>query len=94
MKALQQEGVDCSSGYRPLYDYALFKEFPKKASGYNELYAGRTYTAVDCPVCERVCQNESLWFFQEMMLGPKTDMEDIARAIEKIQQYADEALES
>ncbi|MBN2326117.1 MAG: DegT/DnrJ/EryC1/StrS family aminotransferase [Candidatus Omnitrophica bacterium] len=92
VEALQKEGVDCADGYLPLYRYHFFRHFQEKMSAYHELYAGKAdYDSVQCPVCERVCENESVWIFQNMLLGEKSDMDDVAEAIRKIQNYADEA---
>jgi uncharacterized protein Yka (UPF0111/DUF47 family) len=33
---------------------------------------------------------ESVWFFQTMLLGTTRDMEQIAEAVRKIQKHADE----
>ena len=40
-----------------------------------------------CPANDRLCL-EAVWFIQTMLLGPRTDMEQIAEAIRKIQAQA------
>jgi perosamine synthetase len=42
-----------------------------------------------CPENDRLCE-EGVWFFQTMLLGSRTDMEQIAEAIRKIQKNATE----
>ena len=37
-----------------------------------------------CPVTEQVCQ-ESVWLFQNLLLGSREDMDDIVEAVAKIQ---------
>jgi len=37
-----------------------------------------------CPANDRLCNEEAVWFGQNMLLGSKSDMDDIAIAIEKI----------
>jgi hypothetical protein len=37
-----------------------------------------------CPNCERICQSEGVWLEQRMFLGPRSDMDDIAAAVEKV----------
>jgi len=92
VQVLEKEGVECADGYLPLYNYHIFKNFSEKVSAYKEIYQGRVdYSAVQCPVCERLCEHEAVWIFQEMFLGTHKDMDDIANAILKIQRYADEA---
>lgn len=94
VEALAKEGIDCADGYLPLYRYHVFRHFQEKVSAYREIYEGRVdYNQVHCPVCERLCDNEAVWIFQNMLLGDQTDMDDIAEAIAKIQQHADEAME-
>lgn len=41
-----------------------------------------------CPQNDRLTAEQSVWFFQNMLLGSRTDMEQIANGIRKIQQYA------
>jgi hypothetical protein len=43
-----------------------------------------------CPQNDQLTQEQSVWFFQNMLLGSKTDMEQIVEAIRKIQKYAAE----
>jgi hypothetical protein len=38
---------------------------------------------------DRLCNEEAVWITQNMLLGPKSDMDDIATAIEKIHHNAD-----
>ena len=41
-----------------------------------------------CPQTDQLCK-EAVWFRQSMLLGSKSDMNDIAIAIEKIHNNAD-----
>ena len=41
-----------------------------------------------CPVNDRLCE-EAVWFGQNMLLAEKSDMDDIAAAIERIHNNAD-----
>jgi len=43
----------------------------------------------NCPQNERLC-GEAVWFTQNLLLGPREDMEQIANAIRKIQQHGAE----
>ena len=51
------------------------------------LDADRYYAENQCPENDRLCEH-AVWFTQNMLLGPKTDMEVIATAIEKIRKSA------
>ncbi len=44
----------------------------------------------NCPVTERACYEEGVWFGQSMLLGTKKDMDDIAEAILKVKHNIDE----
>ncbi len=93
IEAMQKEGIDCSSGYIPLYEFHFFRHLAEKLSTYKALYEGRVnYRSGICPVCERVCAEEAVWLTQNVFLGSKKDMEDIAEAVRKIKTYVDEAL--
>jgi len=88
IKALSAEGIPCSPGYVCLYKQPLFNtpEF-KRVTGsnikYNELYL---------ETAERLCENEALWLTQNMLLGEKIDMDQIAESIIKIYENVDELL--
>jgi dTDP-4-amino-4,6-dideoxygalactose transaminase len=83
INALRAEGIPCSAGYGfPLHRQPLFRN---KAFGpYLQNAAARLdYTKTHCPNSDRIC-NEALWLEQSMFLGPRSDMDDIATAFEKI----------
>lgn len=90
IKAMAAEGIPCSSGYTPLNKQA-FLENVFKGRGYQRLYsAGRMRQwreANHCPANDKLC-TEALWFTQNMLLGPKEDMEQIAAAAAKIRRHA------
>jgi hypothetical protein len=44
-------------------------------------------------VTDRACSDEAIWIRQNMLLGERQDMDDIAEAILKIQHYCDEVQE-
>lgn len=94
VEALVKEGIESSTGYIPLYKYHFFRHFAEKVKAYDAIYKGLVdYSAAECPVCERVCDNEAVWLMQETFLGTKQDMDDVAEAVRKVQKYADEAIE-
>jgi perosamine synthetase len=93
LKALRAEGVPCSDGYRELnkmpylkntFASRFFKKFyPKERLDY-EKYAEENL----CPQNEKVCNELAVWLPQNVLLGSKSDMDNIARAIEKIKNNA------
>lgn len=94
LTALRAEGVPCSSGYTTLNTMPFLKNafesknfkmmYPKEMLDYDK-YMERN----QCPENDRLCNEEAVWFTQNMLLGPKSDMDDIAMAIEKIHSNAD-----
>lgn len=95
LKALRAEGVPCSSGYKPLNDQDYlnqafqsnrFKQaFPKNMLNFDS-YVEQN----ECPENDRLCNNEAVWFTQNMLLGTKSDMSAIASAIEKVHANAEQ----
>ena len=90
MVALEKEGIPCSSGYTPLNKQSFITETIHSRS-YQKLYPKRLLAAWEeqnaCPENDRLCE-EAVWFTQNMLLGPRSDMDQIAEAIGKIQAHA------
>jgi perosamine synthetase len=90
IRALGAEGIPCSAGYSPL----------NKADFIKEALSTRPYVRVygkaalekwadrnQCPENDKLCE-EAVWFMQNMLLGPRSDMDEIAEAVRKIQAHA------
>jgi hypothetical protein len=64
---------------------------------YLKIYGGKTMTEwlerSQCPDNDKFT-DQAVWFYQTMLLGTKTDMEQIAEAIRKIQKNAAELAKS
>ncbi len=92
LKALSAEGVPASSGYTPLNKQPFIKA-TLESKGYRRLFPEKTLQEWaernTCPVNDQLC-TEAVWFTQNMMLGSRSDMEQIAEAITKIQRHAGE----
>lgn len=91
LKALRAEGVPCSSGYTTLNTMPfLGNTFQTK--NYQKMYpkemleSKKYYAENQCPENDRLCNEEAVWFTQNMLLAEKSGMKDIAMAIEKVQQ--------
>ena len=81
IRALQAEGIPCSAGY----GFSLHQQpfFRNKVFGPYLPNASVDYSHVSCPNSDRICR-EAIWLEQNMFLGPRRDMDDIARAFEKV----------
>ena len=91
VEAMNAEGIPISTGYPiPLYKNPMFlnKDFwargcPLTCSHYSGDIDFASYED-KCPVAEMACAKEALWLKQQIFLGSKKDMEDIAEACKKI----------
>jgi dTDP-4-amino-4,6-dideoxygalactose transaminase len=90
LKALEAEGIPVSGGYAlPLYRQPLFlnKAFgPYLPNARQRL----DYSRVHCPNCAKICAEQGAWLEQSLLLGPESDMDDIARAFEKVHRHRSE----
>jgi perosamine synthetase len=93
IKALDAEGIPASSGYTPLNKQPYLAD-AFQSKNFRLMYPpelldyGKYLERNQCPLNDRLCE-EAVWFGQNMLLAEKTDMDDIAAAIEKIHKNAD-----
>jgi dTDP-4-amino-4,6-dideoxygalactose transaminase len=84
VEALRAEGIPCSAGY----GFSLHRQpiFRKRAFGpyLHRVVPKLHYERSRCPNSDLICREQGLWLEQAMFLGPRSDMDDIARAFEKI----------
>ncbi len=92
LKALNAEGIPCSGGYSPLNKEGFIRD-ALNSRPYTKVYGK---AAVEnwadrnrCPENDKLCA-EAVWFMQNVLLGPRSDMEEIAEAIRRIQAHAAE----
>ncbi len=93
LSALSAEGVPASSGYAPL-NRSEYVRGLARSKAFLKIYGERRMKqwldqTEACPQNDRVCA-EAVWFTQNLLLGTREDMEQIAEAIAKIQRYASE----
>ena len=92
LDALSQEGVPCTNGYGMMNKEEYVTGLTKN-SHYLNIYGEKTMKQWlernQCPQND-LLTDQSVWFFQNMLLGTKTDLEQIVEAIRKIQKYAAE----
>ena len=94
LKALNAEGVPSSGGYTPLNRMPYLKNafqsknfklmYPAELLNY-ESYSARN----QCPENDILCKEEAVWIPQNILLGTKADMDNIALAINKISKNSD-----
>ncbi|HEY4208358.1 MAG TPA: DegT/DnrJ/EryC1/StrS family aminotransferase [Puia sp.] len=94
LRALNAEGIPCFEGYAPL------NKMPYLANAFQSKNFRKMYAASDldinaynernqCPLNDRLCNEEAVWFAQSMLLAGRADMDDIVKAIEKVHGNAD-----
>lgn len=92
LQALRAEGIPASGGYSALNRQDFLKNTlasPPFKAIYGERRLRAWHAANQCPSNDRLC-DEAVWLFQNMLLGPRSDMEQIAEAVARIQRYAAE----
>ena len=86
IEALVAEGIPCSSGYgfslprQPLFRNKAFGPYLSGASDRLD------YETALCPASDLLCE-QSIWLDHAMLLGSRADIDDIARAFEKIYEH-------
>ncbi len=94
-KALESElGIGVDASYEPLNNCSLYVPLTKPS---RHKLSEQYWTALDpsrfeLPVCERIHKEESVCFHHKVLMGNKTDMEEIAEAIKKVYDHAGELL--
>ena len=91
LDALIKEGVPCSNGYGMMNKEEYVTGLAKNRH-YLNIYGEKTMKLWlernQCPQNDLLTQEQSVWFFQNMLLGTRTEMDQIAEAIRKIQKHA------
>ncbi len=93
LAALGKEGVGASSGYGRMNQDTYVTSLAKdkhflKVYGEQRMQDWLAQT-LNCPQNDKVCE-QAVWFTQNMLLGPRGDMDQIAEAIRKLQRSAGE----
>ncbi len=91
ISALNAEGIPCSAGYGPQNKDGLIEE-ALNSKGFKRLFSEARLKQWReeniLPQNDKLCA-EAVTFYQSILLGSKTDMEDIVKAITKIYQNRD-----
>jgi len=90
LKALTAEGIPASGGYS-LLNKESFIANRVHSRPYQTLFSKERLARWDeqnvCAENDRLC-TEAVWFTQNVLLGPRSDMDEITEAIRKIQSHA------
>jgi len=92
MQAMHAEGIPVSGGYSPLNKEPLIMN-TLESRGFRRIYSDaerKTWAERNhCPENDKLC-TEAIWLTQTMLLGPRSDMDDIVAAVRRIQAHAPE----
>jgi len=92
LDALRAEGIPCSAGYgwtlprQPVFRDKAFG--PYLAGAVSRL--DYTAQADRCVNADLLCREQAIWLEQSLMLGARNDIDDIARAFEKVHEHRNE----
>lgn len=90
LRALRAEGIPCSSGYTRLNQEPYLRD-TLYSRGFLRVFGkariDEYFEQNQCPENDRLC-DEAVWLTQNMLLGPRSDMDDIVNAVEKIHAHA------
>lgn len=84
LKAVNAEGIPISAGYMPLYT------FPCATAPDTERMIGGKIDISPLPECQRASYEEGAWLTQNLLLGTRKDMDDIADTLIKVWEHADD----
>jgi dTDP-4-amino-4,6-dideoxygalactose transaminase len=92
LKALNAEGIPGRAGYSPLNTVPFIKKV-LEGRAYRSLFSKERLAQWNernqCPGNEQLCR-ESVVFSHQCLLGPRTDMDQIAAGVRKVQAHAAE----
>jgi perosamine synthetase len=96
LAAVHAEGIPCSGGYQPLNKEPFLKN-TLQSRAFQAIYSPQKileYTERNhCPENDRLCER-AVWLTQTMLLGPRSDMDQIAEAVRKVQRHAGRLLKA
>ncbi|MGB2806407.1 MAG: DegT/DnrJ/EryC1/StrS family aminotransferase [Sedimentisphaerales bacterium] len=91
LSALRAEGVPCSSGYGPQYNDGLIEAALNSRNfkrSFSKERLAKYRKELHYPDNDQLCK-EAVWFTQNLLLGTKRDMDDIANGILKVYENRD-----
>ena len=94
LEALTAEGIPNLSGYAPFLNKQPYLENAFQSKNFKKMYTKdeldfkKFSENNECPENDKLCV-ESVWLGQNMLLAEKSDLDDVAAAIERIRKNAD-----
>jgi dTDP-4-amino-4,6-dideoxygalactose transaminase len=97
MEALRAEGVPCSGGYGTMNTDTYVTELANNKHYlriYGEKVMKEWLERNVCPQNNLLSEEQGIWFTQNLLLGTKTEMEQVADGIRKIQKFGGELVKA
>src|SRR5262249_53286122 len=92
LKALEAEGIPASGGYSPL-NREPYLEATLRSRAFQRVYLAERLEAWresnQCPANDQLW-GQAVWFTQNMLLGERREMEQIAQAVSRIRSHGAE----
>ena len=90
IRALRAEGIPCSPGYERLNEASFIRD-ALHSRHYVSVYGRKTIDSWAernrCPENDKLC-DEAVWFMHNLLLGPRSEIDEIAAAVRKIRAHA------
>jgi dTDP-4-amino-4,6-dideoxygalactose transaminase len=86
VEALQREGIPAAGGYLcPVHQLDFLQEHAELQVALGKNYDPKRmdYSRTDCPAAKKAVEEEAVWLGQSVLLAERSDMDDIAEAIDK-----------
>jgi len=80
IEVLNAEGIPCARGYVPIHREGYLTDAQK----YGYASSRIDYSTISCPVSEKACDEEAVWFTQNVLLGKTEDIDSIIESIIKV----------
>jgi hypothetical protein len=88
--ALDKEGIPNWNGYPAMHHYDLFKPGESKLPVPNAFPEYFDFEQMDLPEAERACEHEAIWLDEAIFRSGQEGVDDVIRALKKIQANAAE----
>ena len=84
-RALQAEGIPCSSGYDPMYRYELFRPTESRLAVPSAFPEYFDFDRLRLPVVERISRAEAMWLEESIFRAGRSGVDDVISALRKVQ---------
>ena len=84
-RAMQAEGIPCSSGYDPMYRYELFRPTESRLAVPSAFPEYFDFDKMRLPAVERISRGEAMWLEESIFRAGEPGVDDVVSAMRKVQ---------